>query len=159
MNTHKQFIRVARERPIDLGICASLLASPAMQHVYEQIADDVLNEGRIEIVGALVDALIPHIDDAGGLLACALADPLLFSDELADYDPSNMLSPVALLYENLYRRTFAWVETSVSEIVRLATLIRRAQDEINAAHPDVGRKDISLAEYAFHDVSETTTYK
>jgi hypothetical protein len=159
MNTHMQFIGMAREHSIDLGICASLLASPAMRHVYNLIADDTTITDRIEIIGALVDALIPSIDAVGDLLACALADPSLFSDELADYDPSYMLSSAALLYENLYRRIFAWVETSLSEIVRLAILMRRAQDEIHAAHPDVGEKEVSLAKYAFHDVSETTTYK
>lgn len=107
MNTHILLSRTVDEHSVRLIICASLLASPSMRRVYEQITGGITSAGDIEGIGALVDALIPCANDIDNLLACALADPSLLSAEPEDYDPSNMLSPAALLYENLYRQTFA----------------------------------------------------
>jgi hypothetical protein len=109
-----------------LMLCADLLAStqmPSMQHLFARLTNG--HPVAVEHIGPLVDALIPDMSDVNDLLAFALSDPLLFSIEPDGYDPSNGLSPAALLYENLYRQTSAWVETYLDEIIRLALLIHR----------------------------------
>jgi len=128
MNKHIIQSGTARSHEANLITCAYLLASPPMQQAYQRITIGDLDAVRVESVGALTDALIPGMDDADGLLAYAISDPSLLSDEPDGYDHSNQLSPAALLYENLYRQVFAWVEVCLGEIVRLATLIRRVED-------------------------------
>jgi hypothetical protein len=114
-------------------LCASLLASSSLSDLHQRIVAH-FDEARLACAGALTDALIPGPDEIGALLAYACADPVLLSDEPEGYDTdSNRLSPAALLYENLYRQTFAWVEGLLGQIVRLATHIRRVQDEERAA--------------------------
>ena len=126
MNTHLLQSETARSHEASLIAGAYLLASEPMQQTYQRITAGDLDVERVECVGALTDALIPGIEDRGGLLAYAGSDPSLLTDEPEGYDRSNALSPAALLSENLYRRTFAWVETFLGDMVRLALLIRRA---------------------------------
>jgi len=135
MNKHIIQSGMARSHNASLVVCASLLASPPMQEMFQQIVADI-NAARVECVGTLVDALIPGMDDVGGLLAYAVSDPSLLSDEPEGYDHNNTHSPAALLYENLYRQVFAWIEVYLGEVVRLATLIRRVQDEAGTDRPD-----------------------
>jgi len=131
MNKHIIQSGTARLHEVSLIVCASLLASEPMQQVYQPIVED-LDAARVECSGALTDALIPGANDVDGLLACAISDPSLLSDEPEDYDHHNTHSPAALLYENLYRQVYAWVEVYLGEIIRLAMLIRRVQDEASA---------------------------
>jgi len=135
MNKHMLQSGTARFDEAKLRTCASLLASPPMQRLYRQSVE-TLDAARVACADALTDALIPDIDDVEGLLAAAVADPSLLSDDPEGYDHTNALSPTALLYENLYRSVFAWTESSLGEIVRLATLIQRVQDEAGADRPD-----------------------
>jgi len=135
MNKHIIQSGTARSHEASLIACAYLLASPSMQALSQQIVAD-LDAVRVECAGTLTDALIPGIDDVDGLLAYAISDPSLLSDEPEGYDHHNTHSPAALLYENLYRQVFAWVEVYLGEIVRLATLLRRVQDEAGADRPD-----------------------
>jgi len=135
MSKHIMQSGTARSHDASLIVCASLLASPSMQDLYQQSVAD-LDAVRVECAGALTDTLIPGMDDVDGLLAYAVSDPSLLSDEPEDYDHNNTPSPAALLYENLYRQVFAWVELYLGEVVRLATLIRRVQDEAGADRPD-----------------------
>jgi hypothetical protein len=121
-----------------LMLCAALLAStqmPSMQRLCARLTCG--HPVAVENIGPLVDALIPDMGDVNGLLASALSDPLLLSIEPENYDPSNRLSPAALLYENLYRQTYCWVETYLDEIIRLALLIQRGERQANAVRPDV----------------------
>jgi hypothetical protein len=121
-----------------LMLCAALLAStqmPSMQRLFTRLTNG--HPGAVEDIGPLVDVLIPDMSDVNGLLAFALSDPLLLSIEPDGYDPSNGLSPAALLYENLYRQTYAWVETYLDEIIRLALLIRRGAHEAAGVRPDI----------------------
>lgn len=132
-----------RSHEASLIACAYLLGSKPMHTLYQQIAGD-LDAARVECVGALTDALIPGIDNVAGLLACTISDPALLLHEPEDYDRNNQLTPAALLYENLYRQTFAWVETHLSEIVWIASLIRRVQDEPATSYPNELADETSL---------------
>jgi hypothetical protein len=121
-----------------LMLCAALLAStqmPSMQRLCARLTNG--HPGAVENIGPLVDTLIPDMSDVNDLLAFALSDPPLLSIEPDGYDPSNGLSPAALLYENLYRQTCAWVETYLDEIIRLALLIQRGERQADAVRPDV----------------------
>jgi hypothetical protein len=128
-----------------LMLCAALLASaslqtmqtmPSMQRLFARPTTGGHPVG-VEYIGPLVDALIPGPGDVSGLLASAYGDPSLLSVELHDYDLYNGLSAAALLYENLYRQTYAWVETYLDEIIRLALLIRLAERQADVIRPDV----------------------
>jgi hypothetical protein len=121
-----------------LMLCAAFLAStqmPSMQRLCARLTNG--HPVAVENIGPLVDALIPDMGDVNGLLASALSDPLLLSLEPDNYDPSNRLSPAALLYENLYQQTYCWVETYLDEIIRLALLIQRGEREAAVIRPDV----------------------
>ena len=134
---HKQIVNaIARSHETRLTVCAYVLASTPLYQLYRQIvaSDDA---ARLACVGALVDALIPDVSDVNRLLACALADSSLLTDEPEDYDCSNSLSPAVLLRENLYRQVFLWVETSLDDIARRAMIIRGREDTSHADHAAV----------------------
>jgi hypothetical protein len=126
---------------VRLMLCAALLASaslqtiPSMQRLFARLTTGS-QPANVENIGPLVDALIPGPGDVNGLLASTLSDPSLLSVEPDGYDPYHGLSPVALLYENLYRQTYAWVETYLDEIIRLALLIRRGERQADVIRPE-----------------------
>jgi hypothetical protein len=145
-NTRISHTGMACSHEVRLMLCAFLLASaslqtmPSMQRLLARLTTGS-HPADVEYVGPLVDALIPGPGDVNGLLTSALSDPSLLSVEPDGYDPYHGLSPAALLYENLYRQTYAWVETYLDEIIRLALLIRRGEREADAVRPDVALVD------------------
>jgi hypothetical protein len=92
----------------------SMVTDPAYQEIVHGES-----EPSIEVVGPLVDALIPDESQAGDLFTFVSFDLGLWTSEPEDYDKVNSHAPAALVYENLYREAVNYIQAHWQEITLL----------------------------------------